>query len=221
MIVFNTTIRAAIFDLDGVIVDTAHYHYLAWKRMASEIGIDLTQKDNERLKGVSRADSLDIILSLGNVKMAAEDKSKFLDRKNTWFLEYVNQMKPQEILPGAKELILRLKEQGLKIALGSSSKNAPLVLRILGIEKLFDALVDGTMIKNSKPHPEVFLLGASLLKVDPANCVVFEDAEAGVEAALAAGMKCVGIGSSLQLRKAHRVVPDLLNFSFEATIQPA
>jgi beta-phosphoglucomutase len=221
MILFNTNIRAAIFDLDGVIVDTAHYHYLAWKRLANELGTDLTPKDNERLKGVSRADSLDIILSLGNVKMAAEDKPKVLDRKNTWFLEYVNQMTPKEILPGAKDLIAHLKEQGLKIALGSSSKNAPLVLRILGIEKLFDALVDGTMIKNSKPHPEVFLMGASLLKVDPTSCVVFEDAEAGVEAALAAGMKCVGIGSSLQLQKAHRIVPDLVNFSFEATTQPA
>jgi beta-phosphoglucomutase len=221
MRLFNTDIRAAIFDLDGVIVDTAHYHYLAWKRLANEIGIDLTPKDNERLKGVSRADSLDIILSLGGVTMAPNEKLVMLDRKNAWFLEYVNQMAPNEILPGAKELIVKLKEQGLKIALGSSSKNAPLVLRILGIEKLFDALVDGTMIKNSKPHPEVFLLGASLLKVDPASCVVFEDAEAGVEAALAAGMKCVGIGSPLQLHKAHSVVPDLRNFSFEPTAQPA
>ena len=214
MNVLNTEIQAAIFDLDGVIVDTAKYHYLAWKRLAKEVGIDLSEEENEKLKGVSRMDSLDIILALGGVTLDTATKEELADKKNAWFLEFVNQMTPAEILPGAKELLIDLRKQGIKIALGSSSKNAPLVLRLLNIEKLFDVIVDGTMVKNSKPDPEIFLLGAKLLALPPSTCVVFEDAEAGVEAALAAGMKCVGIGSTAQLHKAHQVVPDLINFSF-------
>lgn len=215
MKVFNRQIEAAIFDLDGVIVDTAKYHYLAWKRLAHEVGIDLSIEDNERLKGVSRMDSLDIILALGNVQVSHQQKEQLADKKNSWFLEYVNQMTPSELLPGARELMVKLKQQGLKIALGSSSKNAPLVLRLLAIENLFDVIVDGTMVKNSKPDPEIFLLGATLLKLPPSACVVFEDAEAGVEAALTAGMKCIGIGSPKQLGKATKVVADLVDFSFD------
>jgi beta-phosphoglucomutase len=203
------SIDAVIFDLDGVIVDTAHYHYIAWKRLAKELGIDLTLADNERLKGVSRIDSLNIILSLGNVSLSEEEKIAITDRKNNWFIEYINQMTPDEILPGAKELIVAFRDHGFKVALGSSSKNAKTVLRLLKIEHLFDAVVDGTMITHSKPNPEIFLLGASLLQVDPVRMVVFEDAEAGVEAALAAGMKCVGVGSTAQLGKATMVVANL------------
>lgn len=215
---FNTTLQAAIFDLDGVIVDTAKYHYLAWKRLAKEVGIDLSIEDNERLKGVSRMDSLEIILSLGNVQLSSVEKEQLAEKKNAWFLEFVNQMTPAEILPGAKEVLIDLRKQGLKIALGSSSKNAPLVLRLLNIQHLFDVVVDGTMVKNSKPDPEIFLLGAALLKLPPTACVVFEDAEAGVEAALAAGMKCIGIGSTAQLGKAHQVIPNLINFSFQENL---
>lgn len=221
MIAFNTTILAALFDLDGVIVDTAHYHYLAWKRLAEEIGIELTIEDNERLKGVSRMDSLDIILSLGGLTFSQQEKEAMAERKNTWFVDYVNRMGPDEILPGAKELLVDLRAKGVKIALGSSSKNARTVLKLLNIEHLFDAIVDGTMVQNSKPHPEIFLLGASLLKMDAKHCVVFEDAEAGVEAALSAGMKCVGIGSPEKLSKAHQVVQGLKNFSFESTSSKA
>ena len=215
MKVFNTEIRAAIFDLDGVIVDTAKYHYLAWKRLAKEVGIDLSEEENEKLKGVSRMDSLEIILALGNVTLDKTTKETLADKKNGWFLEFVNQMTPDEILPGAKELLIDLRKQGIKIALGSSSKNAPLVLRLLNIQELFDVIVDGTMVKNSKPDPEIFILGASLLALPPSTCVVFEDAEAGVEAALAAGMKCVGIGSPTQLNKADQVVSNLIHFSFQ------
>lgn len=215
MKVFNTEIRAAIFDLDGVIVDTAKYHYLAWKRLAKEVGIDLSEEENEKLKGVSRMDSLEIILALGNVTLDKTTKETLADKKNGWFLEFVNQMTPAEILPGAKELLIDLRKQGIKIALGSSSKNAPLVLRLLNIQELFDVIVDGTMVKNSKPDPEIFILGASLLALPPSTCVVFEDAEAGVEAALAAGMKCVGIGSPTQLNKADQVVSNLIHFSFQ------
>jgi beta-phosphoglucomutase len=217
MKVLNADIQAAIFDLDGVIVDTAKYHYLAWKRLANEVGIDLSIEENERLKGVSRMDSLDIILALGNVTLDKAKKEELAEKKNGWFLEFVNQMTPAEMLPGAQELLIDLRSKGLKIALGSSSKNAPLVLRLLNIQNLFDVVVDGTMVKNSKPDPEVFLLGAELLSLSPAACVVFEDAEAGVEAALAAGMKCVGIGSPAQLGKAHQVVINLINFSFQSS----
>lgn len=212
--------QAAIFDLDGVIVDTAKYHYLAWKRLAKEVGIDLSEEENEKLKGVSRMDSLDIILALGKVTLDTTTKEELADKKNGWFLEFVNQMTPAEILPGAKELLVDLKARGLKIALGSSSKNAPLVLRLLNIQDLFDVVVDGTMVKNSKPDPEIFLLGATLLQLPPAACVVFEDAEAGVAAALAAGMTCVGIGSPSQLEKATQVVPNLIDFSFSVSATP-
>lgn len=208
-------IAAAIFDLDGVIVDTAKYHYLAWKKLANEIGTDLSIEDNERLKGVSRMDSLDIILSLGGLQFSETEKVAMADKKNTWFVDYVNQMKPDEILPGAKSLLESCRVKGIKVALGSSSKNAKAVLNLLNIAELFDVIVDGTMIKKSKPDPEIFLLGASLLNVPADQCVVFEDAEAGVEAALAANMRCVGLGSPAQLGKANLVIPDLKNFTIE------
>lgn len=208
-------IRGVIFDLDGVIVDTARYHYLAWKRLAAEVGIDLSIEDNERLKGVSRMQSLDIILEIGGVSLGAEQKEDLASRKNGWFLEYVEQMTPSEIFPGVKELITSLRNQGFKVALASSSKNAARVLELLQIEDLFDEVVDGTMIKNSKPDPEIFLLAASNLQLEPSECVVFEDAEAGVEAALKAGMKCVGVGDAEILAAANKVIPATGQFTIE------
>ncbi len=199
-------IRACIFDLDGVIVDTAHYHFIAWRRLAKELGVVLTEKENERLKGVSRMSSLEIILALGGVVLGEAEKEKLAEKKNAWFVEYVNAMKPEEIFPGVKKLILDLKNLGIKVALASSSKNAGTVIQLLKIEKEFDAVVDGKMVTHSKPDPEIFLLAAKKLGVEPGYCVVFEDAEAGVEAALRAGMKCVGVGSADQLGKANLVV---------------
>lgn len=199
-------IKACIFDLDGVIVDTAHYHYLAWKRLASELGIDLTVEDNEKLKGVSRMHSLEIILEMGGVSLSQHDKEVLANKKNSWFVDYVERMAPEEIFPGVKELIHQLREKGMKIALASSSKNAVTVLQLLHIQNEFDAIVDGTMITHSKPHPEIFLLAAKKLNIDPADCLVFEDAESGVEAAIAAGMRCVGVGSAKQLGKANKVI---------------
>jgi len=199
-------IKACIFDLDGVIVDTAHYHFLAWRRLAREIGIELTLADNERLKGVSRMRSLEIILELGGVTRSEHDKENMANKKNTWFVDYLERMAPEEIFPGVRPLIKNIREMGIKVALASSSKNAKTVIQLLHLHQDFDAVVDGTMITNSKPGPEIFLLAARKLGVDPKDCVVFEDAEAGVEAALAAGMKCVGIGSPIQLRQANKVI---------------
>ncbi len=198
--------KACIFDLDGVIIDTAHYHYIAWKRLASEFNINLTIEHNELLKGVSRIRSLEIILGLGNIQLSDEEKEQYANKKNSWFVEYIESIRPEEIFPGVKELIQAMRKQGIKIALASSSKNAPRVIELLKISELFDTMVDGTMITHTKPHPEIFLLAASRLGVLPSECVVFEDAEAGVEAALAAGMKCVGVGSPEQLGKANKVI---------------
>jgi beta-phosphoglucomutase len=202
----TTVIKACIFDLDGVIVDTAHYHFLAWKRLANELGINLTEELNEKLKGVSRMRSLEMILELGGITLSEHDKENLANRKNGWFVDYVERMAPEEIFPGVKSLLQQLRARDYKIALASSSKNAKAIIQLLQIQNEFDVVVDGTMITHSKPHPEIFLLAAKRLGVDPADCLVFEDAEAGVEAALAAGMKCVGIGSKEQLGKANLVL---------------
>ncbi len=200
-------IKACIFDLDGVIVDTAHYHFMAWRRLARELGFDLTEAQNERLKGVSRMRSLEIVLEIGERSLTEDEKQKLADKKNEWFVGYVDQMTPQEIFPGVKDLIADLRSRHLKVALASSSKNAAKVIALLEIEHLFDTLVDGTMITHSKPDPEIFLKAATNLRMDPAHCLVFEDAEAGVQAAHRAGMRCVGVGSAEILHFADMVVP--------------
>ena len=200
-------IKACIFDLDGVIVDTARYHFLAWSRLAKELNIPFNEQDNERLKGVSRIESLDILLSLRNgLHFNQQEKATFAARKNEWFVEYINGMGREEIFPGVKQLIVGLKKCGQRVALASSSKNAPQVVRSLGIAEAFDVIIDGSMVKKAKPDPEIFLLASARLDVPAAQCVVFEDAVAGVEAALSAGMKCVGVGSKDQLGRADIVV---------------
>src|SRR5688572_20051902 len=210
-----TLIKAVIFDLDGVIVDTAHYHFLAWKRLANELGIDLTEADNEKLKGISRMHSLEIILGLGGggISLSAHEKEQLANKKNTWFVDYLERMAPEEIFPGVKVLLQKLKERGIKVGLASSSKNARTVIQLLNIPNEFDVVVDGNMITHSKPHPEIFLMAAEKLGMDPKECLVFEDAEAGVEAAIAAGMKCIGIGSADQLHKATLVIPNTGDFT--------
>ena len=208
-------IQAVIFDLDGVIVDTAHYHFVAWQRLANELGITFTEKENERLKGVSRMHSLEIILEIGGVVLSEAKKEELATKKNGWFVEYIEAIRPEEIFKGVKQMLISLREKGFKVALASSSKNAETVLRLLEIKGLFDTVVDGTMIIKSKPDPEIFLLAASKVGVNPSECVVFEDAEAGVEAALAAGMKCVGVGSVDQLGKAHAIVKTTADFPID------
>lgn len=211
----STLIKACIFDLDGVIVDTAHYHYLAWKQLAKELGFDLSIEDNERLKGVSRMTSLDIVLEIGGIQASPLEKERLANKKNTWFVDYIERMLPEEIFPGVKQLIENMKASGIKVGLASSSKNAVTVIKRLGIGNIFHATVDGGMIVHTKPDPEIFLKAAQLLEVLPEYCLVFEDAEAGVEAALAANMKCIGIGSTEQLEKANRVFPKTGDFKIE------
>jgi len=202
-------IKGFLFDLDGVIVDTAKYHFLAWKRLATELDINFTLEDNELLKGVSRMASLDIILGLGNLELDESKKVELATRKNDWYVEYITKMAADEILPGALEFLKTAKNQGIKIALGSASKNAGTILDRLAITPLFDAIISGNEVSKAKPDPEVFLLGAKSLGIKPAECIVFEDAQAGVEAARNAGMRCVGIGQPEILGKADLVVDGL------------
>ncbi|MGQ1784385.1 MULTISPECIES: beta-phosphoglucomutase [unclassified Saccharicrinis] len=208
-------VKACLFDLDGVIVDTAKYHYIAWKELANEMGFDFTIEDNERLKGVSRMTSLDILLSIGQIEKTEEEKLALAAKKNENYLTYILKMGPEEILPGTKEFLELLKKEGIKIALGSASKNAMTILERLELTSYFSTIIDGTKVSKAKPDPEVFLKGAEALGVDPEDCVVFEDAEAGVEAALAGGMKCVGIGNEEVLGKAHLVVAGLHNMNMQ------
>lgn len=202
-------IKGALFDLDGVIVDTAKYHYLAWKRLAGELGFEFTEEDNERLKGVSRMRSLEILLEVGGITGTEEEKLQMAEKKNNWYVEYIRKMDESEILKGAKEYLQKLRGEGMKIALGSASKNAPMILDNLGITDLFDAIIDGNKVSKAKPDPEVFLLGARELALEAADCVVFEDAEAGIEAARRAGMGTVGIGKKEILKEADMVVNGL------------
>ena len=209
--------KAALFDLDGVIVDTAKYHYIAWKEMANGLGFDITPEQNERLKGVSRMESLDIILGIGGVLVSEEERARLGASKNQRYVELVSQMDSSETLPGAREYLELLRRRGVKVALGSASKNAGMILDRLGIWSLFDAVIDGTKVSKSKPDPEVFLLGAKAVAVEPALCVVYEDAAAGVEAAKAAGMSAVGIGLAENLPGADLVVPGLYALLTEST----
>ncbi len=201
--------RACIFDLDGVIVDTARYHFLTWKRLADQLHIPFTEKDNERLKGVSRYESLDIILELGDMKLTQKQKDEYASLKNKWYIDYISRMTPAEILPGSLQFIDELKKAGIKVAIGSASKNTPLILKRIGMEKFFDAVADGNSVSKAKPDPEVFITASKMLKIEPKYCVVFEDAIAGVRAAINAGMMCVGIGSVKILTEAHLVVSGL------------
>jgi beta-phosphoglucomutase len=190
-------IRGFLFDLDGVLVDTAQYHFLAWQRMAAELGIHFGEAENEQLKGVSRAESLNRILAWGGKSLSDAEKQHWMTLKNEWYLELVRGMPADDYLPGAHEFLRASRAAGIKVALGSASKNAPLILERLGWIPLFDAMVDGNVVTASKPDPEVFLEGARRLGLKPEECVVFEDSEAGVEAARRGGMKVVGIGHGL------------------------
>ncbi|MEK6265820.1 MAG: beta-phosphoglucomutase [Clostridium sp.] len=208
-------IKAIIFDLDGVLVDTAKYHYLAWKKLADELNIDFSIEDNERLKGVSRMKSLDIILEIGCITLDSVTKLDLAQKKNSWYVEYISKLTPDDILPGVIPFIKSIKNSNIKIALGSASKNSMLILNKLNLTNYFDAIIDGTKVSKAKPDPEVFLKGAQALKVLPCQCIVFEDAEAGVEAAINAGMHCIGIGSENILKKADLIFSGFTDIVFD------
>ena len=209
------TIKACIFDLDGVIVDTAVYHYKAWKRLANQMGFDFTEEQNELLKGVSRVRSLEIILGIGGLTKTETEQEELATLKNKWYVDMIGQMKPDEILPGAKEFVQACRDAGIKTALGSASKNSMMILAKINMVDLFDAIIDGNKVSKAKPDPEVFLKGAEELGVKPSECVVFEDAIAGVEAAVNGGMKVVGIGSPKVLTDANLVIGGLDEMSLE------
>jgi len=199
--------KGLIFDLDGVIVDTAKYHYLAWKALADELGIHFSQTDNERLKGVGRMDSFEIILEIGKKTMTKEEKEANCTKKNNLYVSYIQKLEKHEILPGVEAFLNDARKKGYRIALGSASRNSGLILDRLGIKSLFDVIIDGTKVSTAKPNPEVFVKGAESLGLETDECIVFEDAIAGIEAAHNGGIKAVGIGLKDILAKADEVLP--------------
>lgn len=211
-------IRACLFDMDGVLVDTAKHHFVAWQRLAEELSIPFSREDNEALKGLSRVDSLDVILAKGNLVLDAQTKLQLMDKKNAHYLELISTMSPDELLPGVSAFISDLHSAGIRIGLGSSSKNAPQILDLIGLRPFFDAVIDGNHITLSKPDPEVFLKGAQALGLEPAECLVFEDAAAGVQAARTGGFPVVGIGSPEVLDGADAVLPGFDGESWETVL---
>ena len=189
-------IEAVIFDLDGVLVSTDDFHYEAWSEMAQEEGIPFDQKNYQRLRGVSRMNCVDIILEKSTRMYTDKEKQELAERKNRYYLKKIERLSDNHLMPGAKETVQRLKANGLKVALGSSSKNAKTILKRLKMDALFDAIADGNDITHSKPNPEVFLLAANRMGVAPENCLVVEDADSGVEAAIKGKMKVLGIGAA-------------------------
>lgn len=207
--------KAYIFDLDGVIVDTAKYHFLAWKKIGEEeLNFSLTLELNEQLKGVSREDSFRKILTWAGVSLSEEKFTELATRKNEEYLQFISQITENEILTGVKDFIIQARSEGKKIALASASKNARFILEKLKITSFFDVIVDGNDVKRAKPDPEIFLISAEKLGVSPLECVVFEDSEAGIEAAKTAKMKAIGIGSATVLNQA-----DVVYENFEKLIK--
>lgn len=208
-------LKAVIFDLDGVIVDTARFHYIAWRKMANDLGFDISLEQNEQLKGVSRVHSLNQILGWGNIKVSETEFEKLMTSKNEHYLELISNLSQEDLLPGVQPVLDYLSQHRIPYALGSASRNARAILKGLNIDGRFTAIVDGNDVTKAKPHPEVFLIAAEKLGVEPNECLVFEDAQAGVEAANRAGMRCVGIGDPEILGEADWVFPDFTNVTTE------
>ncbi len=205
--------KGFIFDLDGVIVDTAKYHYLAWKKLANELGFEFTKEQNELFKGVSRKRCLEILLDIGNRTATQQEFDTWMVEKNVDYLKYIENMDASEILPDVPKILEYLKENNIPIALGSASKNAQPILEKVGLLHYFDAIVDGNNVTKAKPDPEVFLLAAKHLGVNADDCIVFEDAVAGVEAANAAKMISIGIGEKNILNEADYIFNDFTEIS--------
>lgn len=206
-------IKACLFDLDGVLVDTAHFHYLAWKKLADRLGFSFTVADNEQLKGISRMDSLNILLKIGMIEASESEKEQYAAEKNETYLNFIKKMTPTDILPGVIDFLKELKTKSVLTGLGSASKNARMILDRTELTKYFDAIVDGNIVSSAKPNPEVFITGAKMLGIQSSFCIVFEDAVAGIQAAHNAGMKCVGIGSPDILKEADLVFPGFMNLN--------
>lgn len=214
-------VEAVLFDLDGVITDTAHYHYLAWKQCADSLGIDFDEKKNEQLKGVDRVHSLKRILDMGNITLDDDTFQQKLTEKNKAYIQLIDSITEKDILPGIQELLLELREKKISAIVCSASKNAPAILRHLGLYDCFDAIVDPSTLRAGKPAPDIFLKGAQLAKSDPAHTIGIEDAVAGIQAIKAAGMHAVGVGGNeLKAAGADRIVPstDQLSVSYLETI---
>jgi beta-phosphoglucomutase len=211
----STRFKAVIFDLDGVITDTAHYHYLAWKRLADSVGAPFDEAFNEQLKGVDRMGSLELILARAPRTYTPEEKRALADSKNTHYQELIATMTPDDLLPGALRALEEVRAAGLKIGLASVSRNAFTVLDRLGIRDRFDDVVDAATVVNGKPDPEIFLTAAAHLGVDPKDCLGVEDAVAGVASIKDAGMFAVGVGSPEVLHRADRVIPLMAAFRLE------
>lgn len=212
-------ISAVIFDLDGVIVSTDEFHYQAWKQISDQEKIYFDREINERLRGVSRMESLEIILSHSDKTYSEREKEILAQQKNEVYCELLNKLSPNDILPGVINLLLSLKAKGIKIAIGSSSKNTPFILEKIGLATSFDTIADGNGIKKSKPDPEVFLLAAEKLGVTTEECVVIEDAQAGIDAAIAAGMKAVGVGTAASCVNTHLKLLDLSNLNIDDLLE--
>jgi beta-phosphoglucomutase len=207
--------KAFLFDLDGVLVSTEHNHFLAWQRCANSLGIDFTEKENELLKGVSRVDSLKKILELGGKTISDTEFEALLKSKNDFYLESIQDLNQSNLLPGVLNLLQQAKEKGIHLGVGSSSKNANFILDKLSISSYFEVVVDGNGVTDPKPHPEVFLNGAKALGLDPAECMVFEDAASGIAAAKAGGFTAVGVGNPHIADKADIYLNDLTEFRVE------
>lgn len=207
--------KGVIFDLDGVIVDTAKFHYLAWRQLANNLGFDITEDQNEQLKGVSRVNSLEKILGWGNVSLTQDQFMEQMAIKNDHYLSYISTMTASDILPGVSRIMDHLIDRKVPVALGSASKNARSILEKVNLHRQFDVVVDGNDVSKAKPDPEVFLIAAEKLKVEPQNCIVFEDSLAGVQAANIAGMLSVGIGDRKVLSDADYVFKDFTEIDTE------
>lgn len=210
--------KAFLFDLDGVLVDTAHYHYLAWKEVCDSLGITFTPKDNEKLKGIDRRNSLRILLKLGNLDLKPDEFDSWLVKKNNIYTEMIEKLGPKDLYPGVLDLFRSLKEKNIKIGLGSASKNAKMILDKLEISDFFDVIVDGNMTTLGKPDPQVFLLNADRLGVNVNNCAVIEDSEAGIDAAITANMKAIGIGDDPSIQHADQVYKNIGDLDLEKVL---
>lgn len=208
-------IKALIFDLDGVIVTTEHNHFVAWKKTAESLGIPFTEAENELLKGVSRVDSLKKILELGNKSISQSDFDQLLKSKNDFYVGSIQDLNQQDLLPGVLNLLLQAKEQGIKLGIGSSSKNAKFILELVKIDHLFDVVIDGNGVEFPKPHPEVFLNAAKHFGFEAAECIVFEDAASGIQAAKAGGFISIAVGNPHIAASADSYYNDLTEFSLE------